>query len=609
MIIARRAQVSLLVAIALALSGVCSLALAASASEQPGLAMYGAPALPPDFDHWPYANPAAPKGGRLVVGVEGTFDSLNPYNLGAGSAAQGLIGTVYQTLMTRSRDEPFTLYGLVARTVETDAERGFVAFHLDPAARFSDGTKVTADDVAFTFDLLRAHGRPQQRLAYAAVHAVAVLDAMTIRFDLHGSENRELPLILALMPVLPRHATDPATFEDASLAPPVGSGPYRVGKVEQGARVVLLRDRAYWGRDLPTQKGLYNFDEIDTEYYRDGHAMFEAFATGALDAWIETDPRRWSDAYVFPAVRQGAVVREAMPIGGPKGMDGFAFNLRRPVFDDIAVRRALAGVFDFEWINAKLFDGAYRRTASFFDGSTLSSAGLPASAAERALLARWAGRVDPAVLAGAGSLPVTDASGTDRAQARVALDLLRTRGFRLEDGKLERDGRQLAFEIMVRDEPEQRLALIYATALARIGVAARVRRVDEMQYERRRQTFDYDMIIGHWLSSASPGNEQRSRWGSGSADREATFNFSGVRDPAIDGLIETMLSAKSHDEFVTAVRAYDRVLRSGAYIVPLYHAGDEWIAYKRGLSHPRALPHYDQPASMLLDTWWWNPRS
>lgn len=578
----------------------------AKAASASGLAMYGEPVLPPSFDHLPYANPDAPKGGRLVVGIEGTFDSLNPYNLNAGSAAQGLVGTVYQPLMTRSRDEPFTLYGLVAKTVDTDADRRFVTFHLDPAARFSDGAAITADDVVFTFDLLKAHGRPQQRLAFSAVGAIATPDAGTVRFDLAGSDNRELPLIIALMPVLPRHATDTASFEGSSLAAPVGSGPYRVGRVEQGTRLVLVRDKTYWGRDLPTQRGLYNFDEIDLEYYRDGNAMFQAFETGFLDARIETNPQRWTSAYAFPAARRGEIVRETIPIGGPKGMDGFAFNLRRPMFHDVAVRRALASVFDFEWINAKIFDGAYKRTRSFFDDSVLSSVGRPASAAERLLLAHWPGAVDQGILAGEAGIPVTDGSGTDRAEARAALELLRTRGYRLADGRLQRDGRPFGFEIMVRDEAEQRLALTYANALARIGVAARVRRVDETQYERRRQTFDYDMIIGHWLTSASPGNEQRSRWGSDSADREATFNFAGVRNAAVDGLIETMLGSKTHDDFVTAVRAYDRVLRSGAYAVPLYHAGEEWVAHKRGLAHPREMPHYDQPVGALLETWWWN---
>ena len=549
------------------------------------------------------------KGGRLAIGFEGTFDSLNPFNLYAGSAAQGLNGTVYQTLMTRSRDEPFTLYGLVAETIETDAARDWVTFRLDPRARFSDGTAVSADDVLFSFNLLKAQGRPQQRAAFAFVKAISAPDATSVRYDLAGSSDRELPLILALMPVLPRHAVDVGSFDRSSLAPPVGSGPYRVAKVRPGLGIVLVRDPAYWGRDLPSQRGLYNFDEIDIEYFRDGNSMFEAFQAGILDARIETSPQRWTAGYDVPAVRDGAIRREALPIGGPRGIDGFAFNLRRPVFQDPRVRGALAQVFDFEWLNLKLFDGLYTRTQSFFDGSELSSVGRPASEAERRLLARWPECVTAAIMNGTSALPVTDASGEDRTGARRALAMLSPLGFRLEDGSLKRNGVPLAFEIMVRDGPQELLASYYAGSLARIGVAVTVRRVDDTQYERRRQTFDYDMMIGRWVSSASPGNEQRSRWGSASADQEASFNFSGVRNPAVDSLIATMLASRSHDDFVTAARAYDRVLRSGAYIVPLFHPASEWVATKQGLAHPPALPHYDAPVSPTLDGWWWKSKS
>lgn len=574
-----------------------------------GIAMYGEPALRADFDHLPYADPDAPKGGRLVVGFEGTFDSLNPFNLNAGSAAQGINGSVYQTLMTRSRDEPFTLYGLIARTVETDAARSWVTFRLDPRARFSDGTKITADDVVFSFDLLKTHGRPQQRIAYGLVKTVSTPDPLTVRYDLAGSTDRELPLILALMPVLPRHAVDVATFDRSSLTPPLGSGPYRVTAVRPGLRLVLTRDEDYWGRDLPTQRGLYNFDEIDIEYFRDGNAMFTAFQAGILDVRIETSPRRWMSAYDFPAVRDGAIRRESLPIGGPKGTDGFVFNLRRPIFQDIRVRRALALVFDFEWMNAKLFDGLYTRTKSFFDESELSSTGVPASDAERRLLSRWPEAVTPDILAGNTILPVTDASGEDRTAAKEALAMLASAGFRLESGRLTRDGRAFEFEIMARDAAQERLALNYAASLARIGVVARVRRVDDTQYERRRQTFDFDMMIGRWLTSASPGNEQRSRWGSASADQEASFNLAGVRNPAVDGLIDAMLASASPEAFITAARAYDRVLRSGSYIVPLFHATEEWVAVKQGLAHPRALPQYEAPVSPMLETWWWKTKS
>ena len=580
-------------------------AICSDASDATGaIAMYGTPALPPDFSHLPYANPDAPKGGKLVVGFEGTFDSLNPFNLKAGSTAQGINGNIYQTLMTRSLDEPFTLYGLVATSIETDAARSYATFRVDPRARFSDGRAITAADIEFTFNLLKKKGRPQQRAAYSFVTKVEKLDAMTVRFDFAGSKDRELPLILALMPVLSHEAVDPDTFDQTSLKLPVGSGPYHIASVKPGMRLVLKRDPDYWGKDLPTQRGLYNFDEIDIEYFRDTNALFEAFKAGLIDARIETNPQRWASAYDFPAVREGLVKRENLPFGGPKGMEGFVFNLRRPLFRDIRVREALGLVFDFEWVNAKLFSGLYTRSKSFFDESDLSSVGHPASEAEHKLLAPYAGAVQPDVMDGKRVPPVSDGSGEDRAGARKALAILATAGYRLEDGRLVKDGVPLAFEIMVKDRNQERLALSYQGGLRRIGVDATVRLVDEVQYQRRRQKFDFDVMIGSWLASASPGNEQRSRWGSASATQEASFNLAGARDPAIDGLIDAMLGATSQEDFFTAVRAYDRVLLSGSYIVPLFHASDEWVAYRIGLAHPATSPHYGPPASATFDTWW-----
>lgn len=576
----------------------------ARAEAAGAIAMYGEPALPPDFTHFPYVNPDAPKGGRLTLGFEGTFDSLNPFNLKAGSTSQGINGNVYQTLMTRSLDEPFTLYGLVAQTVETNEARTSVTFHLDPSARFSDGAPVTAEDIVFTFNLLKTKGRPQQRAAYALVRGVDVPEPGAIHFDLTGSGDRELPLILALMPVLSRAAVNPDTFDQTSLKIPTGTGPYRITSVKPGMRLVLTRDPNYWGKDLPSQRGLYNFDEIDIEYFRDTNALFEAFKAGLIDARIETNPQRWASGYDFPAVRDGRVRRESLPVGGPKGMEGFVFNLRRPLFRDIRLREALGLVFDFEWINAKLFSGLYSRSKSFFDDSELSSVGHPADAAERALLAPYPGAVAPDVMAGTRVPLVTDGSGEDRAGAKEALALLEQAGYRLDGGVLAKDGVPLAFEIMVKDRNQERLALSYQAGLRRIGVDATIRLVDEVQYQRRRQKFDFDMMIGSWLASASPGNEQRSRWGSASAAQEASFNLAGVESPAVDGLIDAMLGAKTREDFFEAVRAYDRVLLSGYYIVPLFHAPDEWVASKITLAHPVATPHYGAPATATFDSWW-----
>ena len=570
-----------------------------------GIAMHGAPALPPGFDHLPYANPGAPKGGRLTVGVQGTFDSLNPFNVKAGSAAQGIQGNVYQGLMQRSFDEPFTLYGLIAQSIETDDARSFITFHLDPRAHFSDGVPITSADVAFSFDLLKNKGRPQQRSAFSLVRSMTTPDEHTISYDLTGAGDRELPLILAIMPVLPKHATDVERFSKSTLQAPIGSGPYKIAEVKVGERIILKRDPDYWGRDLPIQKGLHNFDEIDIDYFRDANSLFESFKAGLIDYRDEGNTTRWISGYDFPAVRDGRVVKEALPTGVPKGMEGFAFNLRRPLFQDIRVREALDIMFDFEWINANFFSGLYTRTKSFFDDSELASTGRPASEAERALLAPFPGAVRDDIMEGTWRPPKTDGSGRDRDQARRAMALLNEAGWRVKDGVLTKDGEPFAFEIMVTNRDQERLALNYSGQLARIGVIAHVRLVDEVQYQRRRQKFDFDMMIGTWAASASPGNEQRNRWTQASADQESSFNLTGARSPALDALISDLLAAKTHDEFVTAVRAYDRVLLSGFYIVPLYHAQEQWTAHWTRIARPSKLPHYAAPLfNVTLDTWW-----
>ncbi len=571
----------------------------------PAIAMHGEPSLNFPFRHLPYADEAAVKGGRLTIGFLGTFDSLNPFNLKAGSTAQGLNNNVFEALMARSFDEPFTLYGLIAQTIDTDQNRSFVTFRLDPRAHFSDGVPVTSQDVRFTFELLKSKGRPQQRAAYALVKSIETPDAHTVRYDLSGLGDREMPLTLALMPVLPRHKTDTSKFDDASLEIPTGSGPYRIADVKPGERIMLRKDPNYWAKDLPVRAGLFNFDDIDIEYFRDANSLFEAFAAGILDFREETSPARWAHAYDFPAVRDGRVTRESIPLGGPKGMEGFVFNLRRPLFTDIRVREALSLVFDFDWVNTNLFDGLYKRTKSFFDESELASTGRAAASAELALLAPFPGAVRSDILEGRWQPPATDGLGADRTKPKRALVILKDAGFEIDDGRLTRQGVALSFEIMVKDRNQERLALNYADSLARIGVEAKVRLVDEVQYQRRRQKFDFDMMIGSWLASASPGNEQRSRWGSASAGQEASFNLAGVKSPAVDAMINALLAAKTREDFVAAARAYDRVLLSGFYVVPLFHSSNQWIAFSSKLARPHDLPHYG-PASggATLDTWW-----
>jgi peptide/nickel transport system substrate-binding protein len=587
-----------------ALGAVLSAATASADAVGPpagAIAMHGDPALKPGFAHLPYVNPDAPKGGRLDLAYLGAFDSLNPYNVKALSTAQGLVGNVYQSLMARSADEPFTLYGLIAKSIETDETRDHVTFHLNRDARFSDGTPITSADVVFTFNLLKAKGRPQQRAAFGLVKAIDAPDDLTLRYDLSGANDRELPLTLAIMPVLSRAHTDADHFEDQTLQIPVGSGPYRVVEVKPGDGLLLERDPNYWAKDLPISRGLYNFDSIRIDYYRDATAMFEAFRAGLIDYRVEDDTNRWRTGYDFPAARDGRIVRAAIPSELPKGVSGFAFNLRRAPFADVRVREALASMFDFEWINANLFGGAYKRSEGFFDDSELSSIGRPTSARERELLAPFPGAVRDDVMEGQWRAPVSDGGGSDRSIARKAIEELKRAGYVLHDGRLfDAHGAQLAFEILVKNRDEERLALAYSRNLARIGVAANVRLVDEVQFQRRRTSFDFDVMIGTWPASPSPGNEQRGRWSSAAADAPGAYNIAGVRSPAIDAMIAAILAAQSGEDFIAAVRALDRLLISGFYIAPLYYAPEQWIAYSAKLGRPETTPLYGVETS----TWW-----
>jgi peptide/nickel transport system substrate-binding protein len=585
----------------------CNLAGSAQASEaRHALAMHGEPALPEDFSRLSYADPAAPKGGRLVQGILGTFDSLNPFIV-RGIAPQSIRGYVVESLMARGYDEPFTLYGLLARKVETDAQRSYVTFHLDPAARFSDGKPVTAEDVLFSWQLLRDKGRPNHRTYYAKVAKAAVVGERAVRFDLSGSNDRELPLILGLMPVLAKHAVNPETFEETSFQTPLGSGPYVVSQVDPGKSVTLRRDPNYWGRDLPINRGLWNFDEIRFDYYREANSHLEAFKRGLYDIRNEQDPGRWQVAYDFPAARDGRVIKEAFPSGMPKTSTFFVFNTRRPIFSDIRVREAISLLFDFEWINHNYFFDLYRRTAGYFDGSELSSRGRPADERERALLAPFSSSVRADVLDGTWSPPVSDGSGRDRGTLKNALGLLAAAGYELRGTQLvERaSGRPFTFEIMVTARDEERLALLFSQSLKRAGITARVRVVDPVQYEGRRVAYDFDMIENRWDQSLSPGNEQAFYWGSEAAAQPGTRNYMGIKSPAVDAMIAALLKAESREDFVAAVRALDRVLISGFYVIPLFHLPAQWVARWDTIGRPATTSLY----GYLPETWWRRPKA
>jgi len=602
-----RAAACSVLLLALAICGTPGALRQAHAAEaRHAIAMHGEPALPEGFTRLPYADPAAPKGGRLVQGVLGTFDSLNPLIV-KGIAPPSIRGYVIESLMARGYDEPFTLYGLIARAIETDAQRSYVTFHLDPAAKFSDGKPVTAEDIIFSWQLLRDKGRPNHRTYYAKVAKAEALGEQAVRFDLSGSDDRELALILGLMPVLAKHAVKPETFEETSFQAPLGTGPYIVGEVDPGKSVTLKRNPDYWGRDLAINRGLWNFDEVRFDYYREANTHLEAFKRGLYDLRNEHDPGRWQTAYDFAAVRDGRVLKEALPTGVPKASSYFVFNTRRAVFSDIRVREAISLLFDFQWINHSYFFDLYQRSASYFDGSELSSHGRPADQREKALLAPFAEAVRADVLDGTWSPPVSDGSGRDRVTLKRALDLFAAAGYELRGTALveRKSGRPLTFEILVTARDEERLALLFSQSLKRAGIAARVRLVDAVQYEGRRLIYDFDMIQNRWDQSLSPGNEQAFYWGSAAADQPGTRNYMGVKSPAVDAMIAALLKAEDRGDFVAAVRALDRVLISGFYVIPLFYLPAQWVARWTTVGRPTTTSLY----GYLPETWWREPKA
>ena len=590
-----------------AAAAVFALPRSPSAAEQVShaVAMHGEPLHPPHFSHFPYANPQAPIGGRLRLGIQGAFDSLNPL-IFRGEAASGLREYVYESLLARSADEPFTLYGHIAQWIELPAHRRWIRFRLNPKARFSDGTPITTEDIAFSHALLRDRGWPFMRTAYSRVAQVAVMESGAIRFDFAGDGDRELPLLLGLMPIVSKARIDEESFEQTTLIPPVGSGPYVVERLEAGRTIVYRRDPTWWARDLPQARGRHNFETIRIEYFRDGNALFEAFKAGDIDVYSEGDPTRWARGYDFPAVRDGRVMRRELPLAMPAPMVGLVFNTRRQVFADKKVRRALNLAFDAEWFNASLYAAQLRRTQSFFERSELSAHARPASERERQLLAPFPEHVEPDVLAGTYRQPISPGTGRNRANLRLALDLLHEAGYVLSGQQLvsAATGRPFRFEVLLNSRRQERLLLAYGKALALLGITMTLRQADSAQYELRLKTTDFDMIQTQWQSSLSPGNEQRNRFGSASAGVENTRNYAGVRDAAADAMIEAMVAAETKEEFVAAVRAFDRVLISGHYVIPLFHAPRLWVAHWAHLRLPAGKETTITNSGLDLDTWW-----
>lgn len=574
------------------------------ADPQLGIAMHGEPKYGVAFQHFDYVNPDAPKGGQLRLAALGSFDSLNPFII-KGSPVAGMRDNVYETLLARSYDEPFSLYGLVAESVETPEDRSWVEFKIRPEARFSDGVPITPDDVLFSWSLLKSKGRPNHRYYYSKVATAERVGERGVKFTFTRSGDREMPLIMGLMPVLARHALTAEAFEKTSLEKPVGSGPYLVQDVEPGSSITFRRNPDYWGRDLPVTRGQFNFDTIRIDYYRDNTAMREAFRKGLFDVEGDSeaiDAVKWAEAYDFPAARDGLVKKMEFDLGVPAPMAALVFNTRRPIFADKRVRKALSLLFDFEWLNKTLFRGLYARTQSFFDRSELSSHGHPADDRERVLLAPYATELAPGVMEGTFSQPSTDGSGSNREGRRQAIALMSEAGYELRDGVMtgKTDGRPFTFEIICNTLEQERLMLTFAAELRRIGIEAQVHLIDSAQFQRRSTSFDFDMMEVTWASSLSPGNEQSFRWSREAAEQEGSFNYAGVKSEGADAMIAAMLSANTRADFVSAVRALDRILLSGRYVIPLYHPPKQWIAAWSHLRQPPGSTLY----GARLETWW-----
>ncbi len=577
---------------------------AADPKPMHGLAMHGDLKYPPDFKNFDYVNPNAPKGGSVTLSAIGTYSSFNPYIL-KGVAAAG-IGNVFETLTEGSQDEAFSEYGLLAESVEMPEDRSWVAFTLRPQARWQDGKPVTVDDVIFSLNILKEKGTPFFRAYYKDVVKAEKTGERTVKFTFTpGGENRELPLIIGQLPILPKHYWEGRQFDQTTLDPPLGSGPYKISAFEPGRSVTYERVKDYWGKDLPIRKGRNNFDTIRYDYYRDATVALEAFKAGEYDFRAENASKLWATGYDSPALQAGLFKKVEIKNELPTGMQGLAFNIRKDLFKDRRVREALGYAFDFEWTNKNLFYGQYTRTKSYFSNSELASSGLP-SPDELKILEPLKGQIPPEVFTQEFNPPTTDGSGNNRANLQKAQQILKAAGWSVKDGMLQNDQtrQHLAFEILLAQPDFERIVLPYVKNLERLGVQASVRTVDTAQYQQRVDEFDFDTIIETFPESLSPGNEQRDFWGSQSADEQGGRNIIGIKDPAIDKLVDLVIGAPDRESLITRTHALDRVLLWNHFVVPQWHIQAFRVAYWDKFGRPETSPKY----ALGFDTWWVDPK-
>jgi len=574
------------------------------AEPQHGLSLFGDLKYKPDFQHFDYVNPDAPKGGAVKFAAIGTYNTLNPFQLVGNK--EGAEGQIFDTLMSASADEPASSYGLVAQSVEVAPDKSSVTYTLRPAARFADGSKITPDDVIWTFETLKTKAHPRYRLYYADVVKAEKVGDNAVKFTFRDSNNRELPSIVGEMPVLSKAYWSKIDFDKPLQEPPLGSGPYKIASFEMGRSITYQRDPNYWGKDLPVNRGRFNFDTMRYDYYRDPSIALEAFKAGQFDIRVENVSKNWAVGYDSPALRAGLIKKELIPNKVPQGMQGFGFDTRKPLFQDPRVRDALTYLFDFEWTNKNLFYGAYTRSRSYFSNSDLAATGTP-SPEELKLLDPFKGQIPDEVFTKEYDPPTTDGTGDIRDNLRAALKLLGEAGWSIKGGKLvNAQGQPFQFEFLLSQDLAdfERVVLPFAQNLKRIGIDMSVRTVDPAQYENRMKTFDYDMTIVAIGESLSPGNEQREYWTSASADEQGSQNYVGIKSKAIDALVDDVINATDRASLVTATHALDRVLSWGHYVIPNWH-----FPYFRVASWDKfARPQVSPPYALALDTWWIAPQ-
>jgi len=564
---------------------------------QHGLSMYGDFKYAPNFTHFQYVNPNAPKGGVFKQAAIGSFDSLNPFIV-KGNAASG-ISMIYDTLLAQSRDEPFSSYGLIAEKVKVASDFTSVSFILNKNARFHDGKSIQASDVKFSFELLVEKGAPHYRSYYSGVKDVVVDNDQQVTFYFKEIGNRELSLIIGQLPILPEHFWADKDFATSSLTIPLGSGPYQVESFDASKSITYKRVKDYWAKDLAVNKGQHNFDRMIIDYYRDDGVAFEAFKSGNFDYRLESSAKRWATGYVGDNFATGEIITSRIADKNPQGMQGFWFNLRKDKFKDVNVRQAIALLFDFEWANKTLFYGAYSRINSFYSGSELSTQ-RDISAAERAILQPYKEQLPKAVFDPI-EFPESSADGNIRAQLRKAVALLELAGYQLKDSKMQdKDGRQLSFEFLLYSKDFERVVHPFRRNLQRIGIKTSIRLVDVSQYINRLNNFDFDLVSLRKGQSISPGNEQSGHWGCDSIMEPGTSNWSGVCHPVIDQLVSKLIMADTREELVQTTKALDRVLLSLHFVIPQWYLPAYRIAYWNKFSHPDVAPIYD----LGLSTWW-----